>query len=63
MPHSIEIFQQKNDPCGGKVCKHRATLTNLSWNVSKSWPKKVAFFKNYASVAIQSDNGTFMHVK
>ena len=25
MPHSIEIVQQKkNDPCGGKICKHRA---------------------------------------
>ena len=28
----------------------------LCWNVSKSWLQKVNFFKNYAIVAMQSDN-------
>ena len=31
----------------------------FGWNVSKSWLERVDFFKNYAIVAMQSDNVTF----
>ena len=36
---------------------------DFHWNVSKSWLQKVDLFENYAIVAMQSDNVTFLSFK
>ena len=36
-----------------------ANWPDFHWNVSKPWLQRVDLFKNYAIVAMQSDNVTF----
>jgi hypothetical protein len=57
------IYQNQLEPSGGIYHRYNSHWPDFHWNVSKPWLQRVELFENYAIVAMQSDNVTFLSFK